>query len=173
MADQINLKKNQLLAEIETAWVILNSYLANLSTAQKTNLYDSQGWCVKDHITHITAWEESVVFFLQGKPRHEALGVEEKFDKTLSIDELNAVIQKHSKNLRLSEAMAQMQATHRQLVALLAKLTDADLDKPLNEDQPEQSNGEARLVIDLIRDNTSGHFSEHLDWIETLASKPG
>jgi hypothetical protein len=42
---------------------------------------DGQGLTVKDHLIHLIFWERSVVFFLQGLPRHTGPGVE----KTLSL----------------------------------------------------------------------------------------
>ncbi len=172
MAIQTEQTKHQLLAEIETSWVMLNSFLANLTRAQRNNIHDVQGWCVRDHITHITAWEESVIFFLQGKPRYEALGVEQSDFEQRSIDEINAMIQLNRRNLLFSEASAQLHAVHRRLLSLLAPLTETDLYKSLDSFHPEAKEGESRRVIDLIRDNTSGHFSEHLGWIEVLASRP-
>ena len=169
MADQRNLTKVQLLAEIDNAWVMFNSFLDNLSTAQKTTIHDDRGWSVKDHITHITAWEEMVVFFLQGKPRHEARGVSEAIFETGPIDQVNELVREERKHLRLSEANAQMQAVHRQMVNLVNGLTEEYLNKALDETRPGE---DARRVIDLIRDNSSGHFAEHLDWIETLAQRP-
>jgi hypothetical protein len=171
MINQNDQPKKKLLAEIGNSWVMLNSFLANLTRAQKTTLRDAHDWSVKDHITHITAWEESVVFFLEGKPRYEALGIGQSDYEELSIDEINTLVRNHRRRLFLPEATAQFQAVHRRLLSLLAKLSDEDLEKPLESFNPETKDGEERLVIDLIRDNTAGHFSEHLAWIEELVSR--
>jgi hypothetical protein len=57
--------KTALIEEIESAWTKLHSYLAELSETQLTEIADHEGWTVKDHLTHIAAWEESVVSFFQ------------------------------------------------------------------------------------------------------------
>ena len=75
--------KAQLMLEIEDAWHIINQAIDSLSKAQMTTLRDDEGWTVKDHIAHMTAWERSALYFLQGKPRHEGLGPQQKHNQPL------------------------------------------------------------------------------------------
>jgi len=164
--------KSQFLAEIDKAWAAFNSHLARLSEVQMTTIHDEHGWTVKDHLTHMAAWEDSVVFFLQGRPRNEALGVEEPLFANGSFDEMNDVIQELRKALPLAVAIAQLQDTHKRLMSLLQPLTDADLNQPLRHYLPSSPDSDRRLAIDIIRDNTVDHFSEHLAWIEALVSPP-
>ena len=70
--------KAQLLAEMERDWKALQRALGKLTDAQMTRRLDAAGWNVKDHLVHLMAWERSVVFLLQGKPRHEGLAVSEE-----------------------------------------------------------------------------------------------
>jgi len=42
----------------------LNQRLAGLRAA-----HDQQGWRVKDHLTHIAAWEQSLLALLEGRDR--------------------------------------------------------------------------------------------------------
>ena len=165
--------KAQLLAEIDKSWIALNSYLDSLSEAQMTTVRDDHEWTVKDHITHLVAWENSVVFFLQGKPRSEGLGVKEFLFENGTIDEVNEVVQQLRKDLSLSEAASQLQSAHSQLISLIKSLNDADLHQPLNSYHPAAAGNDRRKIIDLIRDNTTNHFSEHLGWIEAFVSDEG
>jgi len=159
--------KAELLATIEPAWVTLNAALDRLTDRQKTTIRDAQGWTVKDHIIHLAAWERSVVSFLQGQPRHAGLGVDEALYMNGSGDDINAAIFHERQEMPLVEAVAQFRNVHRQLMQLLAPLTDADLHKPYREYLPDEL-GDDRIAIDVIYSNTTGHFGEHLDWIETL-----
>ena len=84
--------KAQLMLEIEDGWLIINQAIDSLSKAQMTTLRDDEGWTVKDHIDHMTAWERSALYFLQGKPRHEGLGVEESVYLSEDEDSINAAI---------------------------------------------------------------------------------
>jgi hypothetical protein len=65
------------LTDLSQAWTALNAVLDQLTQVEKTGPKDAQGWTVKDHLAHLAAWERSVIFMLQGKPRHAGLGVEE------------------------------------------------------------------------------------------------
>ncbi len=170
MADRTIKTKAQLLAEIERAWDALNAYLAPMTDAQMTGVNDEHGWSVKDHLVHIAAWEDSVVFFLQGKSRYEALGVDETLFANGGFVEINDVIQELRKGLSFGEAIAQLHDTHAKLMALLHPLTDADLNEPLQHFFPSSPASDQRLAIDLIRDNTADHFLEHLGWMKVLVA---
>ena len=37
---------------------------------------DPAGWAVKDHLMHVAAWEDAFVARLEGRPTHEALGLD-------------------------------------------------------------------------------------------------
>ncbi len=58
--------KAGLLADIESSWTALDASLNRLTEEQMTAVEDPQAWTVKDHVIQLTAWERSVVFFLQG-----------------------------------------------------------------------------------------------------------
>jgi hypothetical protein len=171
MGNQGDSVKRGVIAGIESAWAELGHFLAGLSEAQMTALHDAHGWTVKDHLTHLAAWEESVVFFLQGRPRHEALGVEQTHLANASFDEINAIIQRRQVDLSVAEATAQLRATHARLLSLLQPLSDADLGQPLRHLLPSSPPDDQRRAVDLIRDNTSGHFLEHLPWMRAIAQR--
>ena len=171
MTDRITSMKAGLMLEIETTWAALHSTLARLSEDEMTEVHDRAGWTVKDHLTHITAWEESVISFLQGLPRHEGLGVDQALYSNGSFDDINAVIQELRKSLTLEQATAQLHAIHLSLMRLLEPLSEADLAQPLRHFLPGSPVDDARRAIDIVRDNTSSHFSEHLVWIEALVRR--
>jgi len=168
LADRTMTTKPELLSEINTSWAALNSYLGHLSSAQMTGIYDGRGWTVKDHISHLTAWEQSVIFFFQGKPRYEALGIEESLFASGSFDEQNEVIRKQRERVPLPEVISQLQRTHVDLMDLVHPLTEADLNRPIRNDPPDTPASDQRTVMSLIQGDTADHFSEHLAWIESL-----
>jgi hypothetical protein len=160
--------KSEFLLEIDQAWQALLSYLASLSEAQMTALHDNSGWSVKDHLTHIIAWEQSIIFHFQGKPRHQAVGIDEAFFASRDFDGQNEAIRRQREHLSLGEALAQLRQTHAELMELVRPLTDADLARPYRDYPPETPASDRRSVMDLVRGDTSEHFSEHLAWIKTL-----
>ncbi|HET6313876.1 MAG TPA: ClbS/DfsB family four-helix bundle protein [Chloroflexia bacterium] len=164
--------KADLLNAIEGAWTNLNAALDRLTQEQMTETRDPQGWAVKDHLVHIAAWERSVVVFLQGRPRHEGLEVDEQVYARGDDDEINAAIQEKRKDVSLSEALDDMRTVHGQLLSLLEPMTDDDLYKANSDFQP-NATGERdeRPVAGMIYSNTANHFSEHQEWIESLVSR--
>ena len=164
--------KAEMMEDIARSWEELNTALDNLTEKQATSIKDAEGWTVKDHIIHMTAWERSVVFLLQGKPRHEGLGVEEALYLGGDDDKINAAIYEQRKDLPLAEAREQFRDTHRQLVALLEPMTEDDLSKTYRQYLPdEEGEGEGPPIYALVYGNTSGHFREHLGWIRELLGR--
>lgn len=169
MSQQSVTTKAALLAAIDPAWTALNAAIDRLSEDQLTARRDAQGWTVKDHLIHLTAWERSVIFLLQGKPRHDGLGVSADVYLHGDDDAINAAIYQQRRTLPLAEALAQFRAVHQQLMRMLQPLSDADIQQPYRHYLPnEPGDGGDRPVIDLISGNTVHHFAEHLAWIHSL-----
>jgi hypothetical protein len=163
--------KAHLIEDINRSWLALNDALDNLSEDQLTNIHDAEGWSAKDHITHMAAWERSVVYFLQGKPRHEGLGVGEELYLNDSEDDINAAVREQKKDLSLAEARAELNGVHRQLLDLLAPMTDIDLRKSHHEYLPDEpGDDDGRPAFDVIYGNSASHFTQHLAWIKTLVA---
>ena len=163
--------KAELLEDIEQAWPELQSQLGRLSESQLTTIKDAEGWTVKDHIIHMTAWERSVVFFLQGKPRHEGLEVDEAVYLRHDDDEINAAVYEARKELPYSEAMTQFREVHTQLMRLVEPMTDDDLQKPYSHYLPDEPRESDPTALDMIYGNTAHHFTEHLGWIRELVER--
>src|SRR5687768_13010570 len=124
MQDERPLTKTQLMKEIESTWPALNAALDKLTDEQMTNIRDAEGWAVKDHLTHLAAWERSMVFLFQGKPRHEGLGIDENTYREGGEDEINAAIQRRSKDLTSAQARSNLRDVHEQLVTILRPMSD-------------------------------------------------
>jgi hypothetical protein len=163
--------KAELLRDTAESWEELNSLLDQLPEGQATGPQDAEGWTVKDHVIHMTAWERSVVFFLQGKPRHEGLGVEEQLYQTGDDDAINDAVYEQRKDLPLTDVLAQFRNVHSQLLNLMQPLSDADLQKPYRHYLPnEPGDGADRKAFDVIYANAADHFREHLSYIRALIS---
>jgi hypothetical protein len=167
-ADGVTAKAG-LLADIESSWTALDAALNRLTEEQMTAVRDPQAWTVKDHVIHLTAWERSVVFFLQGQARHEGLGVDEAVYLRGNDDEINSVIFQQRHGLALAEALAQFRDVHQQLLNLLQPLTESDLQRPYRYYLPDEpGEGDGPPALKVINGNSAGHFAEHLGWIEAL-----
>lgn len=163
----------QLRADIDSAWDDMWAYLSGLTEEQLTGLRDGEGWTVKDHLTHLVAWEQSVMALLQGQPRHVGLGIEEALYAAGSFDPINAAIQQQRKDIPLEAAMAQLRSAHADLMRRLDPLSDEELNRPAGELFPEVSAGGTRSLARIVFDNTAEHFLEHLEWIRALCEGAG
>ena len=172
MADQRPKTKAELMKEIDHTWSALNAALDRLTDEQTTGIRDPQSWSVKDHLTHLAAWERSMVFLFHGEPRHEGLGVDEKVYLEGGDDEINAAIQRRNKDLMVAEARANLQEVHGQLMRLLEPMTDEDLMKPYRYFLPNETGRDDSPIYFRVHGNTAGHFEEHLEWIRALAGRP-
>lgn len=157
-------------ASIDAAWKDLHSFLAAVTPSQASKR-DQAGWSVKDHVTHLAVWEDSVVILFRGGRRHEALGIEEPFYTAGNVDEINEVIKVRLEGTTLQEAIRNLEGAHRQLMGHLRTLRDADLNTKAREFFPQAPGNDERLLASLIWDNTGRHFTEHLEWMRDLAGK--
>ncbi len=171
MSEQRRIGKTELLAEIDRDWAALQDALSRLTPEQLTELRDPQGWSAKDHLTHLAAWERSVVYFLEGKPRHEALGVDQATYER-ETDTINAVVQQRTADLSLDEALTDLSNVHARMLTLLEPLGDDDLFKPYSAFLPDEpGEGDGPPAVEVISGNSAEHFREHLEWIRELVKQ--
>jgi hypothetical protein len=157
-------------ASIDAAWEDLLSFLAAVTPSQ-ASVRDQAGWSVKDHVTHLAVWEDSVAILFRGGRRHEALGIEESLYTAGNFDEINEVIKVHLEGTALQEAIRNLEEAHGQLVGHLRTLRDADLNAKAREFFPQAPRNDDRSLTSLIWDNTGRHFTEHLEWVRDLLGR--
>ncbi len=164
--------KRELLRAIEEGWTGLNDALDRLTPTQWTTVRDSEGWTVVDHVIHLARWERSVVHFLSGRPRHTGLGIDETLYLRGPADAINVAIRHRTSGATPSAAREEWRVVHRELLALLAALPEADLARRYRyflPDEPGEGDGPAAHVV--ISGNTAGHYAEHRAWIRTLVER--
>jgi hypothetical protein len=171
MNEDRQVTKAALLSQIHQSWDDLHSTLGSLSKEQMTKVLDAHGWSVKDHLTHLAAWGQSAAYFLQGKPRHEGLGIDKALYDRGDFDQMNAAIQERYRGITLAQATAMLTDIHEQMLDLIGELPDSDLSQPLEKFHPETLMGDPRQVFDIVYDNSAGHYAEHLVWIRALVAE--
>lgn len=165
-----NSSKTKLIQEIDSAWTELQTFLAGLSESQMTDLQDEQGWNVRDHITHLAVWEQSILFLFQGKPRHLALGIPLERLSHQYFDEINAAIRERRQSYSIGAALQEFSEIHSGLLEQVRLLSDAELGLLVVQFFSYPQAGDERRVFEIVRQNTADHFLEHLGWIKTLVS---
>jgi hypothetical protein len=132
----------------------------------------ANGWAVKDHLTHVAAWELSLVGLFEGSSRLEAMGLTADVDR--STDAINAALVELHRSKTADEAVAYFRDTHARLMAILGKMTDSDLELPYSHYQPAASDDVKDLpVVGWIAGNTYEHYAEHVGWLTGSSAEGG
>jgi uncharacterized protein (TIGR03083 family) len=160
--------KALLMERIDRAWAELNGAVRGLSEQELTRP-GPDGWAMKDHLAHISAWERSALALLRGMPRHEALGVDEATYQSHDVERVNDAIEQRNRGRPLAEVLADFEQTHADVLTALERLTPDDLAKPYEQYLPSEaeagSSGPQRPVLDWVVGNTYDHYAEHTGWI--------
>ena len=158
--------KAELLARIAQEWNVLEKAFTGLKDAQMS-VPDAGGWSIKDNLAHLAAWEHFLHFcYLQKKPAHEVMGIDEKTFKQLDENGTNAILYQRNKDRPVADVLAGARKEHAGLVAALEKMSFDQMMQPLD---PEDA--QKRPLIGWIIGNTYDHYREHRATIEKFAAR--
>lgn len=160
--------KAELLARMAQGWSAFEQALGRLSETQLTTPGPDGGWAVKDHLAHLAAWERGIAALLQRQPRWAAMGLGEAAISHLDEAGVNDLIYRQNKERPLAEVQADFHEAHRQMLAALERLSEAELFKPYAYYQGEADGDDTRPIIGWIVGNTYEHYAEHQGWIEAM-----
>lgn len=161
MQEQVT--RDEYLDRIERSWRDVDRLVADLDAAALRKPV-ADDWTVQDHLTHIAAWEKSLVALLEGADRAAAMDAPGLDDA--GTDAINAVVHERHRETPAEQALADLRETHRRLVETLRGLSDEDLSQPYSHFQPGVDDEDhARPVSNWIAGNTWDHYAEHLDCI--------
>ena len=169
--DQFVDTKAELMVYVARDWAAINAFLKGLNDVQWTNIRNPDGWAIKDHVAHLTAWHRYVIYILTGKPRHEGLGVPESVYAPKDIDAINAVIFEAHRHDPIEAVRAAFQSTHTMLMRLIDPMTDEDLMKPYRDFLPGFHDESDAPIIDTIYGDTAFHYREHQLWMEAMITR--
>lgn len=160
---------NSAIESVQAGWHELSTLIGSLPPDRLT-VAGPDGWAVKDHLVHIAAWELSLVALLEGADRAKEMGAPGMNDT----DEINAAVWLAHRDLTPEAALAHSQKTHARLVAVLERMSDADLQRSYNHfqpDDPKELPAGDRPALDWVAGNTYEHYAEHIAWISQLLSR--
>jgi uncharacterized damage-inducible protein DinB len=156
-----------LIGRIEASWNDLLERVMKLGPGGLM-LAAPDGWTVKDHLAHVATWEHSLIGLIEGRDRLPAMGVHEPLGE--DTDAINAAIQKLHAGETPEQALKYFRDSHASLMAVLEKLSEADLQKPYSHFQPADPD-ERRPVVNWVAGNTYEHYAEHIGWIDQLVKE--
>jgi hypothetical protein len=165
MSDE-RISKAQLLDRIHQGWGELQAYIATLSDTQMTQPTDDAGWTVKDHLMHLSVWEDGMAALLQGQPRWETMGLPPESAGSRDFDALNAKIQQAHRDKSVAEVKGALNNAHLRMLDALTPLNDADLYKNYNEYLTDPTRDDA--VIHWVIGDTYDHYAQHMPWMDAI-----
>lgn len=163
------LSKTELLARIQETWDSFMAYVSSLSDEQLSQPTDPAGWTVKDHITHLAAWEDGISGVMEGGSRRTRMGIDEKMWERWDYDEINGAIQQRYRHLSPAEVLKMLSDVHQRLVENIHSASEEALRRSFRSYQPDTRRTDA--LIDAIIGNTINHFPEHQEWMATIVRR--
>ena len=158
--------KHNLRWHIDQEWDALRALINRLSLEQLTVPTDDGGWTAKDHLIHVAVWQEGLNAVLNRRSFADGMGLDSI--NWADIDAVNAVIQARCRELPLMQVMHALSVSHDHVLRSLDALADGDLNRPVSEFDPDSD--ERNPLLNTIVCHSFGHYDEHREWIEALAS---
>ncbi|MBA2468776.1 MAG: ClbS/DfsB family four-helix bundle protein [Chloroflexia bacterium] len=124
----------QLLEAIAVSWNPCVTLIDALADDQWVGPTDGQGWTVKDHVAHVTAWENVVIeVFRNGSPPYATLRMPEADWRATGIEGADALIHAQKVGQSLRRVKVNRDVTHARVVTILSELPEDDLRRPFSE----------------------------------------
>jgi len=163
MSDVTN--KQQLTEVTRASWDALQAEIAPLSDEQLLQVGVTDGWSIKDSLAHISVWERMFMSWL------DALMRGERPDRPANIDEAwvnatNARIHQEHRDDALDDVRAESRASHEAVLALIERLSEAELFDPQH-----FPSARGRDMAPWLRGNADEHYDEHREHIAAWRSK--
>ena len=159
--------KSTLLARNEASWTALWAVIDAHDESELTRRRDAGGWSAKDHLGHLTAWERSVVFLLNGLALTDGMGIDEDLYRAGDLDAINAGIQDQVKDLALADVLTDLRAVHEEMLGTIEGMPEDALRQPVDAEGVLGDQSPPK-VAEKIAWNTFEHFDQHRGWIEAL-----
>ena len=160
--------KADLIEDINRAWSNLEGAIADLGEEALTAPGDD--WSVKDHLTHIEAWERYLLAVLERRSPSTAIGIDLATVRSTADDPLNELIRESTKEQPLSQVLADLRHTHKRLLAVIAALPEDDLERLAADYQPEELADDTDSIAGWIAHICDEHLRDHVGWIQDLTA---
>lgn len=160
--------RTTLLEHIERDWLAINALLDSIRPEQWVDVRNGDGWAIKDHVAHLSAWEGVVIALLQGNLPYVALGVSEAVYRDADYDRINNVVFERHRADKVESVRQRFHEAHTELIRLIRIVSDEDLQKSVDRYVTDASEWP---LINIIYGNTAHHYRTHQAWIEEMLAE--
>lgn len=163
---------SEFVIAVERAWKPYRDYISSLTPEQLDGPSDAAGWTVKDHIAHVTSWQEGITAVLQGRPRHEGMGLS-KADRVSEVetddevDALNAKMRDIDAHFSGEEAVEEAILKHEGFVMELESQPEEAVSRKRSDYLPGPDPDDMSFT-DWVWNNSGAHYAEHLTYIRRI-----
>lgn len=160
--------REQLIGMSTAALRRLMEVIEPASEADCLEKFDDAGWNSRDHLAHVSSYQWSAIFPLQGRTRAEAFGVTEA-EVLLGFDELNELIRARTRHQPLSVVIGEAVEAHDALVEQLRTIEMDALRRPNSDVAPDL----LRFLSDIPYVHaymycSVTHYDQHREYIERI-----
>ena len=147
------------LRQFDEAWAKLDTTVKSLEPRQLTGPRDPAGWAAKDHLMHVAVWEQALLAKLDGRPRHQAIGLDASTEGSEDWDALNAQIFTATRDRELEDVLKALRSTHATTREHIATLAKGSATAPSAE----------AFLADVP--GYADHYDQHHGWIRELVGR--
>ena len=155
------MNRDELLANIKRDRARLDELIARVGKTRMIEPSLEGGWSVKDVLAHLSAWEKICMALVRN---NEPVPGPPPAESGPSTDIINQKIYEGSRDLPLADVVAEAQASHAELLALVEGLSDEALATVLgaSKEAARVMEAEGPEVGQLISANSDAHYREHV-----------
>ena len=147
------------LTRFDAAWSTLDATVRSLSDAQLVDPRDPAGWSAKDQLMHVAVWEQALLAKLDGRARHQALGLDASTEGSEDWDGLNAQIFGATRHRPADEVLDTLRRTHEKTRAEIAAIAKGGAPGPSAD----------AFLADVP--GYAEHYEQHSGWIQELVGR--
>jgi hypothetical protein len=119
------MRREQLLAQLDSAWAALHAAYAGLSDARMMAPGVAGDWSVKDVLAHVSTWEEEALKYL---PLIAEGGTPPRYASYGGLDAFNAQMTEARRAMSLAEVLRHLDETHSRLIAYLEYVPEEQIE---------------------------------------------
>ncbi|MBA2468775.1 MAG: DinB family protein [Chloroflexia bacterium] len=155
----------ELLHDLDIRWREYVVYVDGLTHEQWTVPADPAGWTASDHVAHVTAWDQAVAALLRDRtPMQRTLEVSDAAWAG-GMDAINEEVRQRTMGRSVGTLKSERDATFADLRAVVAGISDDDLERPGGEVGLDE---DGKCLREVLVRYLGGHYDKHRQYIVTL-----
>ncbi len=160
--------KTELIAYTTRAWNGFVAHTDGLTNDQWVTPVDPAGWSAKDHVAHVTVWDQAVIEQLRNKTSpQQTLRVPDDIWAN-GADAINEALRQRTIDDPVESVKARRDQVWIEFLATLSSMSEEDLAGPGNEFHLEQ---DGKPLLEVLVGWQGGHYDHHGEYIAAIVEQ--